>query len=101
MRWDGWGERPRGSSFPESGLRMLGAELGLSGRHTPSVALEDVGLAQSRLTDAARAALVDVVGARRLDDSREARTSASPSCRSAAAPASWAAWSRCTTASTR
>jgi len=52
---------------------MLGAELGLSGRHTPSVALEDVGLAQSRLTDAARAALVDVVGARRVDDSREAR----------------------------
>jgi hypothetical protein len=37
MRWDGWGERPGGRSFPEAGLSMLSAELGLSGRRTPPV----------------------------------------------------------------
>jgi alkyldihydroxyacetonephosphate synthase len=73
LRWDGWGERPGGGSFPEAGLAMLGSELGLSGRRTPSVPLEEVGVAQSRLTDAARAALVTVVGDEWVDDSREAR----------------------------
>ena len=73
MRWDGWGERPGAGSFPEDGLRMLGDELGLSGRRTPPVPLDEVGVAQSRLPDAARAALTEVVGADRVDDSREAR----------------------------
>ena len=73
MRWDGWGERPGDGSFPEAGLRMLGDELGLSGRRTPPVPLDEVGVAQSRLPDAARAALTEVVGADRVDNSREAR----------------------------
>ena len=72
MRWDGWGERPD-AHFPEHGLEMLKQELGLSGRHTPPVSLADVGLPQSRLPQAARDALVAVVGAAEVDDSREAR----------------------------
>jgi alkyldihydroxyacetonephosphate synthase len=72
MRWDGWGERP-GASFPEHGLEMLRSELGLTGERTPSVPLSEVGIAHSRLSDAARSALVDAVGADRVDDSREAR----------------------------
>jgi alkyldihydroxyacetonephosphate synthase len=73
MRWDGWGERPGGGSFPEAGLKMLTAELGLSGRSTPPVALAEVGLAHSRLGEPARAALAEVVGADHVDDSRESR----------------------------
>jgi alkyldihydroxyacetonephosphate synthase len=72
MRWNGWGERAD-PHFPEAGLEMLSSELGLSGRRTPSVGLDEVGLPHSRLTDAARAALVDVVGTEHVDDSREAR----------------------------
>ena len=73
LRWDGWGERPGGGSFPEAGLRMLSAELGLSGRSTPPVTLAEVCLAESRLGDGARAALVAVVGQENVDGSREAR----------------------------
>ena len=73
LRWDGWGERPGGGSFPEAGLRMLSAELGLSGRSTPPVTLAEVGLAESRLGDGARAALAGVVGEGNVDGSREAR----------------------------
>ena len=73
LRWNGWGERPGGASFPAAGLEMLTGELGLSGRSTPSVPLADVGLARSRLGDAARAALAAVVGAEHVDDGREAR----------------------------
>ena len=72
MRWDGWGERPD-AHFPEHGLEMLKEGLGLSGRHTPPVSLGDVGLSQSRLPHAARDALVAVVGAAEVDESREAR----------------------------
>ena len=72
MRWDGWGERPD-SSFPEAGLRMLTDELGLSGRATPSVPLDQVGVAHSRLPDDARQALADALGRDHVDDSREAR----------------------------
>jgi alkyldihydroxyacetonephosphate synthase len=73
MRWDGWGERPDGAHFPEAGLRMLSEELGLSGRRTPPVDLDSVGLPHPRLLAAARAALVGVVGDAHVDDSREAR----------------------------
>jgi alkyldihydroxyacetonephosphate synthase len=72
MRWDGWGERPD-AHFPAAGLELLASELGLSGRRTPSVGFDAVGLPHSRLPDAARAALVGVVGAEWVDDSREAR----------------------------
>jgi alkyldihydroxyacetonephosphate synthase len=73
LRWDGWGERPGGGSFPPAGLKLLADELRLSGRSTPPVTLAEVGLAQSRLSDAARTALAGVVGAGYVDDSREAR----------------------------
>jgi alkyldihydroxyacetonephosphate synthase len=73
MRWDGWGERPDGGHFPEAGLALLTAELGLSGRRTPSVPFDEVGLPHSRLPDAARDALVGVVREPFVDQSREAR----------------------------
>ena len=73
MRWDGWGERPGGGSFPEAGLKLLREELKLSGRSTPSVPLEEVGLPQSRLPDGARSALIEELGADHVDGSREAR----------------------------
>jgi alkyldihydroxyacetonephosphate synthase len=73
MRWDGWGERPGGSAFPDAGLTLLSRELGLSGRLTPSVAIDDVGLPHNRLPDAARTALAAIVGDEHVDDSREAR----------------------------
>jgi alkyldihydroxyacetonephosphate synthase len=72
MRWNGWGERAD-AHFPEAGLQLLASELGLSGRRTPSVAFDEVGLPHSRLPEAARAALVAVVGDDWLDDSREGR----------------------------
>jgi alkyldihydroxyacetonephosphate synthase len=72
MRWNGWGERPD-THFPEAGFELLSSEVGLSGRRTPSVAFDEVGLPHSRLTGSTRAALADVVGADRVDDSREAR----------------------------
>ena len=72
MRWDGWGERPD-AHFPEQGLAMLTDELGLSGRSTPPVPFDQVGLPHSRLPAAAREALTGVVGADHVDDSREAR----------------------------
>jgi alkyldihydroxyacetonephosphate synthase len=73
MRWDGWGERPAGGHFPEAGLALLTSELGLSGRRTPSVPFDQVGLPQSRLPGAARTALAGVVGSGHVDDSRDAR----------------------------
>ena len=72
LRWDGWGERP-GSAFPDAGLRLLAAELGLSGRHTPPVPFDQVGVAQSRLSDPVLAALVAEVGEDHVDRSRETR----------------------------
>ncbi|MEA2478229.1 MAG: alkyldihydroxyacetonephosphate synthase [Thermoleophilaceae bacterium] len=73
MLWYGWGERPGGGGMPDHALAALRDELGLSGRSTPPVALEEVGLPHARLPGDVRAALAGVVGDGHVRDSREER----------------------------
>jgi alkyldihydroxyacetonephosphate synthase len=61
------------NAVPKAARRYLAKELGWSPRPTPPVAVDDITLAPSRLSDAARTVLVDLVGAENVHTDREAR----------------------------
>lgn len=70
--WHGWGDPAHVKPLPTGGwplLRFLGG-IEPAAKDTPAVALEDVRLPEVRLPDAARAALVAVVGAERVSTER-------------------------------
>jgi alkyldihydroxyacetonephosphate synthase len=74
MRWWGWGEDGRSAPLPEHALALLREELGLDpAAGSPPVALEQVRLPRSRLSQALRARLTGVVGQVRVRDDRAAR----------------------------
>ncbi len=73
--WHGWGEPERVRPLPPGGwplLKLLGGVVPAE-RDTPPVALEEVRLPEIRLPEAARAALVEVVGEAHVSSERLAR----------------------------
>ncbi|MCW2578865.1 MAG: FAD/FMN-containing dehydrogenase [Blastococcus sp.] len=60
-------------SLPKPARRYLARELGWTPRATPPVAVEDIRLAPSRLPEAARTALVELLGEENVRTDREAR----------------------------
>jgi alkyldihydroxyacetonephosphate synthase len=62
-----------GAALPKAARRYLTKELGWSPRATPPVAVDDIRLAPSRLSDEARTVLVDLLGAENVHTDREAR----------------------------
>jgi alkyldihydroxyacetonephosphate synthase len=67
------GEVDLGAALPKPARRYLVKELGWTPRPTPPVAVADIRLAPSRLTDEARTVLVDLLGAENVRTDREAR----------------------------
>jgi alkyldihydroxyacetonephosphate synthase len=67
------GEVDLGAALPKPARRYLAKELGWTPRPTPPVAVADIRLAPSRLTDEARTVLVDLLGAENVRTDREAR----------------------------
>jgi alkyldihydroxyacetonephosphate synthase len=60
-------------ALPKAARRHLAKELGWSPRPTPPVAVDEITLAPSRLSEAARTVLVGLVGAENVHTDREAR----------------------------
>jgi alkyldihydroxyacetonephosphate synthase len=60
-------------ALPKTARRYLARELGWTPRSTPPVAVDDIRLAPSRLPEAARAALVELLGEENVRTDREAR----------------------------
>ncbi len=73
MRWWGWGEDGHDAPLSPTAQTLLAGELGALPPRRDPVALGDVRLPASRLSAAARAALVEIVGAEHLRDDRLAR----------------------------
>ncbi|MGF7236499.1 MAG: FAD-binding oxidoreductase [Frankia sp.] len=71
--WWGWGLADRHHALPASTRNLLTEVFGVSGEPRPPVALGDVRLPPSAPPAAARAALVDVVGAEFVRDDAVAR----------------------------
>jgi alkyldihydroxyacetonephosphate synthase len=78
----GWGPRSRGPAdgepdvdalLPKAARRYLTRELGWTPRPTPPVAVEQIRLAPSRLPEAVRLVLVDLLGEENVRTDREAR----------------------------
>jgi alkyldihydroxyacetonephosphate synthase len=67
------GEADLSGALPKVARRYLGKELGWSPRATPPVAVDDIRLAPSRLSEEARTVLVDLLGAENVHTDREAR----------------------------
>ncbi|MCW2700354.1 MAG: FAD/FMN-containing dehydrogenase [Blastococcus sp.] len=61
------------AAVPRTARRYLAKELGWSPRPTPPVAVADIRLGPSRLTEEARTALVDLLGAENVHTDRESR----------------------------
>ncbi len=74
MRWWGWGEDADAIALPDAALSLLRDELGLPpDAHGERVAIEQVALEETRLSGAAREALVAVVGEPGVLSDRTAR----------------------------
>jgi alkyldihydroxyacetonephosphate synthase len=73
MRWWGWGTDGHDPAVPDGLDALLRAELGVDGRATPPVALDEVRLPEPALAGEARAALEAVVGASFVRDDRATR----------------------------
>jgi alkyldihydroxyacetonephosphate synthase len=71
----GWGPAPSGAGqdLPKAVRRYLARELGSTPRHTPAVPLDAIALPPSRLSDDARARLVELLGEDNLRTDRESR----------------------------
>jgi len=83
----GWGPRPTGNStdpagdrasdleaaLPKAARRHLARELGWTPRHTPPVPVPEIRLAPSRLPEATRLALVELLGEDNVRTDRESR----------------------------
>jgi alkyldihydroxyacetonephosphate synthase len=68
----GWGDPAKRTGLPPHARRWLAKEVGLGDRRTLATPLAAMTLPESRLSDKARAALADAVGAPNVVDSREA-----------------------------
>jgi alkyldihydroxyacetonephosphate synthase len=73
MRWWGWGTDGHDPAVPDGLDALLRAELGVDGRATPPVALDEVRLPEPALAGEARAALEAIVGASFVRDDRATR----------------------------
>jgi alkyldihydroxyacetonephosphate synthase len=78
MTVQGWGTAERGPDDGDAGLskvarRYLTRELGWTPRATPPVAVEQIRLAPSRLPEAARTVLTELLGEQNVHTDREAR----------------------------
>ena len=62
MRWNGWGDPALAKDLPFAIRALLPTMIGKPQRPAPAVALEDVRVAPSALTDADHAALAAIVG---------------------------------------
>ena len=60
-------------TLPKAARKHLSRELGWTPRPTPPVAVDEITLAASRLSDEARTALVDLLGEENVSTDREAR----------------------------
>jgi alkyldihydroxyacetonephosphate synthase len=67
------GEVDLGAALPKAARRYLAKELGWTPRPTPPVAVADIRLAPSRLSDAARLRLVALLGEDNVHTDRESR----------------------------
>ncbi|MEU5608732.1 FAD-binding oxidoreductase [Streptomyces sparsogenes] len=73
MLWNGWGDPDQAAPLPEPVLGLLGELLGVRPGDSRSVPLEAVEPPASRLTDDARGAFADIVGAEHVRTDRESR----------------------------
>jgi alkyldihydroxyacetonephosphate synthase len=73
MIWHGWGDPAQRHGLPEGAEDFLADRIGGLGGATPPVALEDVRVGASELSDAQRRALVDVVGREHVRDDHRTR----------------------------
>jgi alkyldihydroxyacetonephosphate synthase len=71
--WYGWGDPAEAVTLPPAILDLLKQGLGVTHPGTPAPAIEDVGLPEPRLTNAARERLELVVGPRHVATDAEAR----------------------------
>ncbi|CCG01208.1 FAD-binding oxidoreductase [Blastococcus saxobsidens] len=76
----GWGPRPADdgsagleAAVPKAARRYLGRELGWTPRPTPAVPVAEIRLGPSRLPDAARTALIELLGEDAVSTDRESR----------------------------
>lgn len=72
MLWWGWGEPARATTLSPELLELLHGALGVR-ETTPAVALEDVQVADSRLSDRARSRLARLLGAEHVRDDHDSR----------------------------
>ncbi len=68
MRWWGWGESRHAHELPEHALVFLRETIGVAERPRPPVALEQVRLEPTRLTEAVRGELQSICGAEHVLD---------------------------------
>jgi alkyldihydroxyacetonephosphate synthase len=73
MRWWGWGDPEQPPSLPEHALGFLRETIGLAARPRPPVALGQVRLAPPATSEAARAGLRAIVGAKHVLDGHSER----------------------------
>jgi len=73
MRWSGWGAAGEEQPLSDARRELVRGALGVERDGLPVPSLEDIELAPSRLPDAARDALADVVGVEQLLDDHESR----------------------------
>ncbi|WP_228389696.1 FAD-binding oxidoreductase [Streptomyces smaragdinus] len=74
MLWNGWGDPERATPLPQAVAGLLRELLGVEPAAHPPVALADVAVAPSRLTDGLLAALTAVTQVRTDDETRVRRT---------------------------
>ncbi len=72
MRWWGWGDPGRATTLSPELLELLHGALGVR-QTAPAVALADVPLAPSRLSDRARSRLVGLLGTEHVRDDHDSR----------------------------
>ncbi len=72
MLWSGWGEPTRATTVSPALLELLHGALGVRGT-PPAVALADVQVAPSRLSDRARSRLTRLLGAEHVGEDHDSR----------------------------
>ena len=73
MRWWGWGEQQHAGGLPEHALGFLRENIGTAENPRPPVALEEVTLEPSRLSETVRGELVGICGAEHVGDGHAER----------------------------
>ena len=73
MAWAAWGDPDAATELPEAVVKLLREQLGVKPLPSPAVEIGDVELPDSRLSDAARSALEQAVGADGLSEDHDLR----------------------------